>query len=56
MPQGIESYSSFSHITRLVRGRKQEETRKWLLKATYKGERKKKNRAYSLSDSWGLDP
>jgi ribonuclease HI len=28
IPQGIEQYSSFSHIIRLVRGKKQEEINK----------------------------
>jgi hypothetical protein len=54
MSSGIESYNSFSHITRLVKRRKQEETRKWLKKAIYK-RGKKKNRVYSLSNSRGLD-
>jgi hypothetical protein len=51
----MERYSSFSYIIRLVRGKKQEETRNWILKATSKGG-KKKYRAYSLPDSLKLDP
>jgi len=55
VPPTVERYSSFSYIIRLVRGKKQEETRNWILKATSKGG-KKKYRAYSLLNSLKLDP
>jgi ribonuclease HI len=53
---GTERYSSFSYITRKIKARKQAETKDWLHKKTYKGENKKRDRAYSLSGPLKLDP
>ena len=56
IPPGTERYSSFSYITRKIKARKQIETKEWLYKKTYKGERKKRDRIYSLSGSLMPDP
>jgi ribonuclease HI len=55
-PPGMDRYSSFSYITRQVKAQKRLETRDWLYKATYKGEIKKRNRAYTLTESLELEP
>ena len=49
--QSIKRYSSFSYITRLIKAKRQDEIKKWLYKITYKGQNKKRDRAYSLSES-----
>jgi len=53
---GIDRYSSLSYITRQIKAHKRLETREWLYRATYKGKPKKRNRAYSLTESLELDP
>ena len=56
IPPGTERYSSFSYITRKIKARKQTETKEWLDKKIYKGERKKRDRTYSLFGPLKLDP
>src|SRR5271156_5828740 len=56
IPPGIDRYSSVSYITRQVKAQKRLETREWLYKVTYKGEIRKRNRAYSLTESLEPDP
>jgi hypothetical protein len=51
----MDRYSSFSYITRQVKAQKRLETRDWLYKTTYKGEIKKRNRAYTLTESLELE-
>ena len=53
---GIERYSSFSYIARKIKAQKQTETKEWLYKKTYKGERKKRDRTCSLSGPLKPDP
>jgi hypothetical protein len=53
---GLERYRSFSYIARKIKAQKQAETKEWLHKKTYKGESKKRDRAYSLSGPSKQDP
>ena len=56
IPPGVDRYSSFSYIMRQVKAQKRLETRNWLYKVTYKGEIKKRNRAYTLTEPLELEP
>jgi hypothetical protein len=56
IPPGVDRYSSFSYIARQVRAQRRLETREWLRSTTYKGDSKRRNRAYSLTESLKPDP